>query len=61
MKNVSVVGYNFDCLPGHVRISGRGAGGTVRIAAMRALSNMMDDQRLSHKRIGDFKISVVVV
>jgi hypothetical protein len=60
-KNVTVLGYQFDCLPAHVTIPARGDGGSVRIATMRAVSNMLDDQRLRRKQISDFKISVVVL
>lgn len=60
-KTVQILGHAFDCLPGHVTIPARGEGGTVRIATMRAVSSLFDDQRLRHKQIGDFKLSVVVV
>jgi hypothetical protein len=60
-KTVAVIGHAFDCLPGHVTISARGKGATVRVATMRGVSNMLDDQRLRRKQIGDFKISVVVI
>jgi hypothetical protein len=62
-KNVTVLGYQFDCLPAHITIPARGHGSSssVRIATQRAISKMLTDQRLRRKQIGDFKISVVVL
>jgi len=60
-KMVTLSGHDFDCLPGHVTISGTGKGATVRVAAMRAIESMLDSQQLRKKRIGEFKISATVI
>jgi len=60
MKNVTVIGHTFGCLPGHVTIPARGSGGTTRVATIRAVSNLMDAEKLRGKRIREFKITVVV-
>lgn len=61
MKTVRVVGYQFDALPAHITILGRGEGTNLRIAVTRAVGNMLADKKLKHKQIGDFKMSAVVV
>lgn len=50
MKTVQIIGHAFDCLPGHVTISARGTGGTVRVATQRAIGKMLWDKRLYRKR-----------
>jgi hypothetical protein len=60
-KTVQVLGHEFDCLASHVTIAGRGVGGNLRVAAERAIGNMLSDPRLDHKHIGAFKCSVVVI
>jgi hypothetical protein len=60
-KTVSVLAHEFDCLPGHVTTRATGEGGTLRVATMRAVSNLLDDPRLRGKRIGEFKLNVVVL
>jgi hypothetical protein len=60
MKTVQVLGHAFDCLPGHVTIAGKGSGTNVRAATKAAVDNMLSDERLNHKRIGNFKMTVVV-
>lgn len=57
MKTVHVTGYQFDCLPGHVRIAGKGEGSSLRVAVLRAIGSMFNDPRLRHRQIDDFKIS----
>lgn len=61
MKTVQVVGHAFDCLPGHVTISGRGSGSSVRVAVKKAIERMFEDDRLYRKQIGDFKMTAVVI
>lgn len=61
MKVVTVLAYDFDCLPGHVRISKRDEGFNLRVAVSRAVQAVLSDEQLKHKQIGDFKMSVVVV
>ena len=61
MKTVSVIGHSFDCLPGHVTISGRGTGSNVRTAVCHAVRVMFGDKRLHRKHVGDLKLSVVVI
>ena len=58
MKTVHVEGHAFDCLPGHVTVTGRGVGSNVRIALIRAVGSMFSDDRLRRKRVRDFKMSV---
>jgi hypothetical protein len=60
-KSVQVVGYQFDALPGHVRVAVRGTGNTLRIALQRAIGNLFRDPKLRRKRIDSFKLSVVVI
>ena len=60
-KTVQVLGHQFDALPAHVTVAGKGTGYNLRVATIRAVQNMMDDPRLRHKQIGEFKISVVVI
>lgn len=61
MKVVEIVGHEFDCLPGHVMIDGRGVGSSLRTAVCDAIRNMFSDRRLHHKRISEFKLSVIVL
>jgi hypothetical protein len=61
MKNVRVIGYEFDSLPGHVRITARGSGSGLREAVCRAVRGMLGDRRLHRKRVKTFKLSVAVV
>jgi len=60
-KHVEVIGYEFDSLPAHVRITGRGSGATLRVALQRAIGSMFTKQNLRRKHIGGFKLSVVVI
>lgn len=61
MKTVSAIGHAFDCLPGHVTVTARGTGSNVRVAICDAIRVMFTDKRLYRKRIGDFKLSIVVI
>ena len=60
-KTVQAIGHSFDGLAAHITVEGRGAGGTLRVATMRAVNIMLGDPKLRHKHINDFKISVVVI
>jgi hypothetical protein len=60
MKIVSIVGHSFDCLPGHITISARGTGSSLRTAICDAVREMFNDSRLHRKHIKDFKISIAV-
>jgi hypothetical protein len=61
MKVVQVCAYNFNCLPGHSLISRCGSGYNVRAAVTAAVREIFRDPKLSHKRIVDFKMSIVVI
>lgn len=61
MKTVHVIGYQFDCLPGHVSIAGRGQGSNIRAAVGAAVRNVLSDSKLRRKHLGGFKLSVVVI
>jgi len=56
-KSVQVIGYQFDCLPGHTHVTGRGSGATLCVALKRAVGHLF--QQLRHKRINSFKLDVV--
>jgi len=60
-KQVEVIGYEFDSLPAHVRITGRGSGATLRVALQRAVANMFTKQNLRRKHLDAFKLAVVVI
>jgi hypothetical protein len=61
MKIVNIIGHEFDALPGHVTVSGRGSGSSLRSATCDALRELLKDPRLHRKHIGSFKLSVVVI
>jgi len=61
LKTVSVVAHAFDCLPGHIQISGRGEGKQLRSAMFRAVSQVLRDPRLRWKHVNDFKMQIVVM
>lgn len=61
MKTVFVVGHAFDCLPGHVTIGKTNSGFNMRVAVARAVADVLSDERLKHKQIGEFKMTVVVI
>jgi hypothetical protein len=61
MKVVNIIGHEFDALPGHVTVNGRGSGSTLQSATCDALRELLKDQRLRRKHIGSFKLSVVVI
>lgn len=60
-KTVHVLGYEFDSLPAHVKVSGRGSGATLRVACQRAIADLFTQHQLRHKQTGAFKLSVVVI
>jgi hypothetical protein len=60
-KTVEVIAYQFDSLPGHIRVSGRGSGATLRVALQRAVGNLFNQPALRRKRVDSFKLSVVVI
>jgi len=60
MKIVSATAHQFNSLPGHITIAGRGTGTSVAIAAGRALDAIFGDARLYHKRIETFKVTFAV-
>jgi hypothetical protein len=60
-KTVEIVAYQFDSLPGHIRVSGRGSGATLRVALQRAVGNLFNQPALLRKRIDSFKLSVVAI
>lgn len=61
MKTVSVVAHSFDCLPGHVTLTGRGQGSSLQVAVRDAIKDLFSNRQLHKKRIGEFKCSVVVI
>lgn len=60
-KTVEVIAYQFDSLPGHIRVAGRGSGATLRVALQRAVGNLFNQPALRRKRVDSFKLSVVVI
>ena len=60
-KTVEGIAYQFDSLPGHIRVSGRGSGATLRVALQRAVGNLFNQPALLRKRLDSFKLSVVVI
>lgn len=60
-KTVTLVAYDFNCLPGHVRIEGRGTGSSLRIAAVRAMDAIFSDERVKRRQVGDFRINGVAI
>ncbi len=61
MKTVQIVAHSFDCLPSDVSITRRGTGTTIQVATVAAIRDMFRSDKLRHKRINDFKISLVVL
>lgn len=61
IKTVHVLAHGFDCLPGHVTIGAYGSGSNLRAAVIHGVREALKDKRLSRKRIGEFKMSVVVI
>jgi len=59
-KSVHLVAYQFDSLPGHVRVTACGAGSTIRIAIQRAVGRLFSQSQLRHKRIGSFKLAISI-
>jgi hypothetical protein len=60
VKTVTIVGHTFDCLPGHLQITARGEGSSVRIAAQRAIKNLLKHDSIRRRRVNSFKLSVVI-
>ena len=60
MKQVTIVGHTFDCLAGHVFLTETGNGGSLRVACCAAVRKIMGRRELRGKRVGSFKLSVVV-
>ena len=60
MKNVQIHAHEFDCLPGHVSVGAMGKGSTLKAAVCNAIREMFTAPSLKRKRVGSFKISVVV-
>jgi len=61
VKLVNIIGHEFDALPGHVTVSGRGSGSSLRTATCDALRDLLKNTKLHRKNIGSFKLSVVVI
>jgi len=61
VKVVNIIGHEFDALPGHVTVNGRGSGSTLRSATCDALRDLLKHPKLHRKHIGSFKLSVVVI
>lgn len=59
-KVVTVIGHSFDCLPAHVQITGRGTASTVRVAAARAVEDLITSRELHRKHVTSFKLSLVI-
>jgi hypothetical protein len=60
VKEITLLAHGFDCLPGHVTLTGRGRGSSLRVAAMRAMENLFKSPELKRKRLTDCKLSLVV-
>ncbi len=60
-KRVYVVGYKFDCLPGHVTVAAQGQGASLRVAATRAVGKVFRDPRLRFRHVGECTLSLVVL
>lgn len=54
MKSVAVMGHKFDCLPGHVLVSGHGRASNLRVACQRAIGNMLASKQLRGRRVKFF-------
>jgi ActR/RegA family two-component response regulator len=61
MKTVRLTAYEFDSLPAHIEIVGRGSGRSVRIALRDAVTDVFCHERLRWQHIHSFKMSAVVV
>lgn len=61
MKTVAVIGYDFDCLPGHVSVPGKGTGKRLQAAVGAGVRAVLNDKRLHRKHVHNFKLSVVVL
>lgn len=60
MKNVTIVGHAFDCLPGHKFLAESGSGSSLRVACAVALRKLLSRQELRRKHVGSFKLAVTV-
>jgi len=60
MKRVTVVGYEFDSLPGHISACGTGTGTNIKPAICNAVRQMFKSPQLKYAHIGSFRMSVVV-
>ena len=59
-RGVTVVGYEFDCVPAHATISAEAQAGSVATATRRAVGKMLRNPQLRWKRPRAFKLQVVV-
>lgn len=60
-KTVQILAHEFDSLPAHVTVSGRGSGANLRVACQRAIADIFKQASLRHKQTGMFKCSFVVI
>lgn len=60
-KTVQILAHEFDSLPAHVTVSGRGSGANLRVACQRAIADVFKQASLRHKQTGMFKCSFVVI
>lgn len=58
---VRVMGHDFDALQPHDILTANGTGRTLRVATHRAITTLLADKRLKWKRMGSFKLSIVVI
>jgi hypothetical protein len=56
----SIIAHSFDCLPAHIQVSARGVGSRPRVAIQNAVGLLFTSHDLKRKRIGSFKVSVVL-
>jgi len=60
MKQVNILAHSFDMLPAHAIVTARGMGSNLRIAAMRAIANLVKDRQIKGRRLHSCKITLVV-
>lgn len=59
-KIVTVSAYEFDVLPAHIQIRGRGTGASLRVGLQRAVADVLRNHVVHKRHIRSFKMSVVV-
>lgn len=60
MKTVTVIAYELDALPAHVRMQARGSAGTLCAAVRAAVSEIFRNPQLKRKRLRSFRLLMSV-